>query len=168
MSALLTYERQPGTHELAERAGYTLYACPMHALLTEIGCNANRARLRAALKARDEIELISVRECRGCPGILALARGRRHRASRQTDDVVTAVQAAAMLGWASAGNAATRLHMAGVAPISTQKANTPINRARRNLYAREDVERLIAKRSAPRTPAPKSNRARAQSKGMRA
>jgi hypothetical protein len=151
LSPLLAFERHPGTQELAERAGLALYPCPLPALLTEIGCKANRARFRAAQKARDTLTQRIFEECRGCPGVVGLARGRRRRASRQIDNVLTAGQAAGMVGWPDVGTAATRLHAAGVEPIERVRGHSACSRARRNLYARADIERLIAERACGRT-----------------
>jgi hypothetical protein len=150
---LLEFRRPPGTHELADRAGIEIYACPaMTALLSVRGCEANRERFRRARAARDEIAERSVAECAGCPGVVALARGRTAREQRRRSDTVTAVEAAAMLGWADPKSAGSKLRASGVHPVGVSRLASSTNGARRNLYARADVERLVADRSRPRDP----------------
>jgi hypothetical protein len=67
-----------------------LYECrPLRARLTERGCAANAERYLRATKAVDTegiIEREKLRECDGCPGVLALARGARRVTVTRTED----------------------------------------------------------------------------------
>ncbi len=149
LAPLLNYQRPLGVHELADRAGLAVYPCPyLRATLTVRACNDNRERVKSEIAARVDLAESSVEACHGCPGVVALAHGKQRKGASAQSELVTAVEAAVMLGWSVASNGSMRLHEAGIEPVSTEAWKTPYGSGRRHLYARADIEREIARRAA--------------------